>query len=296
MSYQPIVSVIVPVYNDPDGIRQCLTALSNQTYPDDRYEILAVDNGSTDTTRDVIRGFKNVELHVENEVQGSYAARNRGIEAAEGNIFAFTDADCTPNHEWIEAGVDALDRENADLVGGRVVFEFSDQKTAAERFDALVNMRNDQSTQEGVAKTANVFVRRTVVRDMGTFPKQFASGGDVYWTQRASHAGFKLVYGPDVIVSHPSRQFKQLLKKQYRVGKGQMQIWKIDERSAVLILFAGLYSFPAKVVRFLLSSSGENEKIKTPSDRDITPDLAVTVVAGCCVLAMMIGRGVELVE
>lgn len=76
----PCVSVIVPVYNDPTGIRDTLTALTKQTYPTERVNILPIDNGSTDETRDVIRQFEreheNVTLVVEDEIQGSYAARN----------------------------------------------------------------------------------------------------------------------------------------------------------------------------------------------------------------------------
>ncbi len=291
---RPFVSVIVPVYNDPDGIRRCLTALTEQTYPDDRYEVLAVDNGSTDNTPEVIREFEGVELLVEDGIQGSYAARNRGIEAATGGIFAFTDADCTPDPGWIVAGVETLDRENADLIGGRVVFEFSEEKTAAERFDASVNMRNDQSVQDGVAKTANVIVRRAVVEDIGPFPQHLPSGGDVHWTGAATDAGYRLMYGADVIVRHPSRQFTELLRKQYRVGKGQIQIWRLDDRSAVLILLGGLLRFPMKVVGFLVNSTDNQEAAPTPEDRDSERDIAVTLVAACCVIAMTAGRVVGL--
>ena len=91
----PFVSVIVPVYNDPEGIRDCLTALSEQSYPDDRYEVIVVDNGSTDSTRSVISEFP-VTFRIEDEIQGSYAARNTGIANAHGDVFGFVDADCTP--------------------------------------------------------------------------------------------------------------------------------------------------------------------------------------------------------
>ena len=291
---RPFVSVIVPVYNDPDGISRCLSALTDQTYPDDRYEVFAVDNGSTDNTRAVVREFETVELLVEDEIQGSYAARNRGLEAATGEVIGFTDADCTPDPEWIAAGVATLEQQAADLVGGRVVFEFSDRKTAAERFDASVNMRNDKSVQDGVAKTANVFVRRRVVEDIGPFPQHLPSGGDVHWTGAATDAGYTLVYGEDAIVRHPSRKFTELLRKQYRVGKGQIQIWRLDDRSAVLILLGGLLRFPMKVVGFLSDSTESQEAVAIPEDRDNERGIAVTCVAACCVLAMTAGRAVGL--
>ncbi len=287
---RPFVSVIVPVYNDPEGIQRCLEALGSQTYPEERFEVLVVDNGSTDHTREVIKEF-DVELLVEDEVQGSYAARNRGIENAEGEILAFTDADCTSEPEWITEGVKTLEEENADLVGGRVVFEFSEKKTAAERFDASVNMRNDQSVRGGVAKTANVFTKRIVIEDIGCFPQHLRSGGDVYWSSAATDAGYNLVYGAEAIVRHPSRQLRELLRKQYRVGTGQIEIWRLDGQSAVLMLVKGFLQFPLKVLGFFLEE-GESEGTahETPPDRDVRKGLKVAMVAGLCVLAMNIGR------
>ena len=292
----PFVSVIVPVYNDQTGIARCLDALRSQTYPDDLFEVLVVDNGSTDDTRAAIREF-DVELLVEDEIQGSYAARNRGIEDAAGSVLAFTDADCTPDSNWIEAGVETLQAEDADLVGGRVVFDFSAQKTAAERFDASVNMRNDQSVRDGVAKTANVFVRRTVVDDIGLFPSHLPSGGDVHWTQAATDSGYRLVYGEQAIVHHPSRDLAELLRKQYRVGTGQIQIWRLQEQSAAGIMLVGAVAFPMKVVRFLFDTEVTEETDREiPSDRDIEKGIDVAAVAGFCIIMMNIGRIVGLLK
>jgi GT2 family glycosyltransferase len=215
---------------------------------------------------------------------------------AKGDILAFTDADCTPHPEWIAAGVDTLERENADLVGGRVVFEFTDEKTAAERFDASVNMRNDESVQEGVAKTANVFVRGEVTDDIGPFPQHLISGGDVHWTSAATKAGYDLAYGSEAVVTHPSRQLRELLWKQYRVGKGQVQIWRLADRSAAMILLQGLVRFPLKAINFLLGDSSDTESdAETPPDRDLQRGLVVAAAAGLCVLAMNVGRVVGLV-
>lgn len=286
----PFVSVIVPVYNDPTGISRCLDALRSQTYSNDQFEVLVVDNGSTDDTREAIQEF-DVKLLIEDEVQGSYAARNRGIENAAGSVLAFTDADCTPDPNWIEAGVETLQAEDADLVGGRVVFEFSEQKTAAERFDASVNMRNDKSVRDGVAKTANVFVRRTVVDDVGLFPSHLPSGGDVHWTQTATDSGYRLVYGEQAIVHHPSRGLAELLRKQYRVGTGQIQIWRLHEQSAAWILLVGAVTFPMKVGRFLLDTDDtEQTDQEIPPDRGIEKDVNVAAVAGLCIVMMNLGR------
>lgn len=220
-SATPVVSVIIPVYNDASRLELCLDALAAQTFPRDRYEVIVVDNGSTDGTPDVA-GRRPVTLLNENEVQSSYAARNRGIDNASGAVFAFTDSDCVPDPAWIEHGIHAMEGAPADLVGGRVRFAFSEHPTGAELFDSISNMQNEINIRErNVAKTANLFVRSEVFDDVGRFPGRVTSGGDVSWTGRATGAGHRLVYADDAVVTHPARKLRALMSKQYRVGTGQ---------------------------------------------------------------------------
>src|SRR5688572_5665963 len=100
----PVVSVIIAVWNSPCQIRQCLAALERQTLPRDQFEILVVDNGSTDDTAAVAHAVPGVTV-IEEARPGSYAARNRGLVAARGEYVAFTDADCLPAPDWLEAAL-----------------------------------------------------------------------------------------------------------------------------------------------------------------------------------------------
>ena len=116
----PFVSVIVPVYNDAQRIWKCIESLLQQTYPRQKYEVIIIDNGSTDETRTVIQKYP-VKLLIEDKIQNSYAARNKGIKNACGEVIAFTDADCIPDSDWIEKGVTNLLRTpNCGLVGGEI--------------------------------------------------------------------------------------------------------------------------------------------------------------------------------
>ncbi|SDJ68285.1 glycosyltransferase [Natronorubrum texcoconense] len=293
----PFVSVIIPVYNDPDGVRSCLTALIEQTYPNSCFEVLVVDNGSTDETRSVVREFP-VQLLLEDKIQGSYAARNRGIKEASGEILAFVDADCTPEAEWIESGVSMMVQKDADLVAGRVRFKFTSKQTAAERFDAKGNMRNDKTVRDGIGKTANLFTRRSVVDEIGMFPQDLRSGGDVYWTRSATKAGMNIVYSPDAIVNHPSRQLRSLLGKMYRVGTGSVEMWYLDDQTTTWTILTGLVKFPLKAFRF--AETGDKKEtaanVETPPDRDVEQTLGFYFAAGLAVTALMIGRIVGLVK
>lgn len=255
----PFVSVIVPVYNGAQRIQTCIEALLAQTYSRARYEVLIVDNGSTDTTRDVVQRYP-VALLIEDQIQSSYAARNKGLQQARGEVIAFTDSDCTPVPGWIEEGMRALQSQSADLVGGRVHFIYSLHETGAEIWDSLTNMQIEQNILErGAAKTANLFVRAAVVGEIGPFPDNWQSGGDVIWTKRATRNGFKLVYAPAAEVAHPARRLDALLRKQYRVGKGQVKIWRVDDlpcqRIAYRIVRCFLPPSPLRV-KSLLQDSG----------------------------------------
>lgn len=226
---QPLVSVVVPVRDDERRLERCLTALGAQSYPSDRFEVVVVDNGSRDGSGDVARAHGAV-CETETTV-GSYAARNRGVEVAKGDILAFTDADCLPEPGWLQALVDQLAR-GADLVGGQVRFSVDGSSRGAELFDSLSSMQIGRNIRErGVAKTANLACWRRVFDKVGAFPAEMRSGGDIAWTRSASQAGCALVYAHDAVVGHPPRALRALLAKHFRVGKGQPRAWQRSGRS-----------------------------------------------------------------
>lgn len=222
----PFVSVIVPVLNDEERIGRCIEALLSQDHPRESMEIIVVDNGSTDGTRAAVTRYP-VTLLVEERRKTPYIARNTGIERARGDVIALTDADCVAQHDWITQGLRALESQGADLAGGRVAFSFSARRDAGECYDSITNLEMEKNIRDrGVAKTGNLFVRRRVFDEVGLFPDAQRSGADVGWTGKASRAGFRIVYAPQAEVRKPARRLGALLRKQYRVGKGQPAAWK----------------------------------------------------------------------
>jgi hypothetical protein len=221
----PVVSIIIPVLNAAPVIENCLRAVLNQTHERERCEVIVVDNGSTDRTRDVVQAYP-VRLLEETAWRSPYAARNAGIAQARGELLAFTDADCTPEPGWLRGAVEALEDEGADLLGGKVVFTFSPTASLGELTDALwhLDVRRQIETNRA-CMTANLVVRKEVFSAVGPFDARVRSGGDGRWTRRATDAGFKLVYGPSAEVKKPARRMVPLLRKAHRVGRGLPAAW-----------------------------------------------------------------------
>jgi GT2 family glycosyltransferase len=238
----PFVSVIVPVFNQSEPLRACLRALNGQTYPRDRFEVIVVDNGSTDPVSVPTGSHSTVRVEGESK-PGSYAARNRGVAIARGSVIAFTDADCVPAADWVERGVAAIERlDRAGMVGGRVDITLGDPRrpTAAELFETVLGFRQDKYIGSGFAATANVFTTRDTMASVGPFNDALMSGGDLEWGHRLRALGLAQVYDDDVRVSHAARHsLRQLCRKSVRVAGGLQQLARQSGGGTVDILTRG---------------------------------------------------------
>jgi len=101
------ISVVIPAFNEEDNIEACLRSLHQQTLPQEQFEIILVDNGSTDKTAALARNFEtSLPLHILSlQRTGISEARNTGAATAKGEILVFLDADCMPKPNWLEDGL-----------------------------------------------------------------------------------------------------------------------------------------------------------------------------------------------
>src|ERR1700735_2760964 len=114
---RPTGSGIVPVYNSEKFLRRCVEGLLHQTYARGAYEILLLDNNSTDRSREVVGEYPEVGLISEGR-QGAYAARNHGVSVSSGEIIAFTDADCVASPSWLAHLVEPFASPEVCIVQG----------------------------------------------------------------------------------------------------------------------------------------------------------------------------------
>ena len=223
------ISIIIPVYNDPEGLEGTLESLLAQSRTLDDVEILVVDNNSNDTAtpavlEDYARRFPGlIRPMEERRRQSSYAARNTGIQAARGDLLAFIDAGCVAWKDWLREGLAALEASGAAMAAGAVRFTFEgDKPNFWGYFDASRKLNQKAYAAAGFGATANIFIARRVFDQYGLFRDDLISGGDYEFGRRATDAGEGLVYAEKAGVDHPARDsFHAIVKKTRRIAMGQ---------------------------------------------------------------------------
>ena len=220
------LDIIIPVYNDPNGIRTTLNSLCSQTV--ENYEIAVVDNNSTDQTSEVVNAYDDdrITLLHETEIQSSYAARNTGIRNTDSDILAFVDADMTVPEDWLESVVETVETTDADYMGCNVELTPPDNPPLPARFDHHTGFPIEgYLTHQQFAPTCCLVVRRAVFEDVGLFDPRLVSGGDKEFGNRVDNAGYTQRFADDVTMYHPTRNtLDALASKARRVGRGLCQL------------------------------------------------------------------------
>ncbi len=227
-------SVVVCTLNRSEALKRCLRALEAQTVAPEQVEIVVVDNGSTDETPTVIKGFRRYARYpmrwcVEERI-GVTHARNRGVAEARHEIVVFLDDDALPEPHWLAAHIEAFDSTRADCVGGRITltWEAPRPRWLHSSLDAFLG-RIDLGEQRRpfvfpwyYPGAANLAFRRSVFDRIGLFDPAlgFRAGGVVGAEEtdlcyRLEQAGGRLVYEPRARVTHPAPAAK-LTRRYFR--------------------------------------------------------------------------------
>jgi glycosyltransferase involved in cell wall biosynthesis len=234
-----LITVIVCTYNRSGSLRETLTSLANMAVPADfSWELIVVDNNSSDDTRAVIEEFArtsglNVQYVFEGK-QGLSHARNAGLRAAQGEIIAFTDDDVTVDRGWLRALAEAFDQTGCAGLGGKIVPAwpdkpprwYSDMPPYWTIGPVVAYNLGDQTCEARILPFgANMAMRRSAIQDLGWFRTDLGAGSgtrslseetDFFW--RLRNAGRKIVYEPGAVVFHPvppERQTKKYFRRYY---------------------------------------------------------------------------------
>jgi len=252
------VSVIIPTYNRKDQLEKLLYSLNNQTLSPSQFEIIVVDDGSSDGTEEWL--MKNMDqfrakISFYPQVHGGPgAARNLGMEKAHGDIFAFIDTDCIAHPEWLEHLIKPFHSEKVGEVGGREIINDKDPllmrcfhylMTSPLTTGGLRGKRG-RRLANFYPRTFNMAISRKAYQVTEGFKKMFHAE-DIELSYRIKKKGFYLIYEDSARVYHRRRNhLTQFLKQIFHMGKARVTLTRIHPSS-----LEPLHTLPALSLLFL---------------------------------------------
>ena len=163
-SNNPLVSVIIPTYNRADVIGRSIRSVLNQSH--ENFQMLIIDDGSTDSTEEVINSFDDDRIkYIYQKNQGANAARNQGIKIAEGDYISFLDSDDVFYPDYLSRSISAISNASSECIGSATAnVSYSPEKKTRSRIpEKELSLENFQSQNPIGSFSATTF--HTTVRD-----------------------------------------------------------------------------------------------------------------------------------
>jgi glycosyltransferase involved in cell wall biosynthesis len=213
-----LISVIIPALNEERAIPLCLEALVTQTLPKEAFEVIVIDNGSTDRTVEIAERFESrLRIRVVEKRHCSIAAlRNRGVEEAQSNLLAFLDADCVAPPNWLSFALHILREPQARVIGAGYQIPHNSSWVAR----AWYGSQNKKSGRVSYISGGNLLVSRAAFFAVGGFDEELQTSEDWEFCQRATTRGVPIYAYPQLAVVHlgTPQTLREFYRKQYWHG------------------------------------------------------------------------------
>lgn len=191
------ISVIVPAHNEGPYISRCLNSLMDQEFPKENYEVIVVDNASTDNTKLHINEFNDVKyIYKENGPVG--AVRNYGASHASGEILAFIDGDCIAPRDWLASGINLLKSHPETVLGGK--YSLDSEASWIERY-WLLGLKDTTSDKIDLLG-GTIFIRKEHFGLVGGFNEEVSSGEDTQLASDLRNSGISVMINQNLNVIH----------------------------------------------------------------------------------------------
>ncbi len=264
MSY---LSIVIPTYNRKDSLGVVLKSLAEQSYPQENYEIILVDNGSSDGTELLVKELAIPNLrHIVQGDSGRAGARNRGIKEASGELVLFTDADIIASPNLLSSHVDFYEKHKECAVVGCEI-----QVDSLEEYEGVKSGTMPRRTLHKDVKerlqwyfflTGNALVKRETLIKVGMFDENFTGYGheDIELGYRLEKMGVPILYNYKAVNYHwHFVGFEEQLGKMHMAGVSTVRFynkhrdWDIKLRLGMTpfsLFFYSLFSADGSVIKF----------------------------------------------
>jgi glycosyltransferase involved in cell wall biosynthesis len=223
---KPFFSIIVPTYNRPERLANCLESLSRLDYPREQFEVIVIDDGSDMPLQPVVAPFLD-QLNVTLLKQlhaGPAGARNTGAERAKGEFLTFTDDDCTPAPDWLQKLAEHFTEVPVRAIGGRILNALSKNlysTTSQIIVDVAYAHYNANPNPTRFFASNNLTVPAGPFHAIGGFDTTFKTAEDRDICDRWQHHGFQMTYAPEVLIYHShDLNLRTFWRQHYHYGRG----------------------------------------------------------------------------
>lgn len=227
MHQKPFFSIVIPTYNRPQRLADCLAAIAKLDYPCDRFEVIVVDDGSKTPLDSIVAPLKNkIQITLlRQENAGPAAARNRGAAEARGEFLAFTDDDCQPLPNWLSQFAASLATAPEATIGGRTINALADNlySTASQKLiDYLYEYYNPAKGKAAFFASNNIAMPKSGFERLGGFDVSFplAAAEDRDFCDRWAQ-NYPMVYAPQAQINHYHHlNLRSFWRQHFGYGRG----------------------------------------------------------------------------
>ncbi|MEC4805645.1 MAG: glycosyltransferase [Jaaginema sp. PMC 1079.18] len=228
-------SFVIPTYNRPQRLANCLEAIAQIDYPRDRFEVVVVDDGSTVPIQPIISRFKeqlNITF-ISQSNAGPASARNAGVAQAQGQYIVFTDDDCQPSPDGLKNLEIQFAKTPQALIGGKTLNALPQNlcsTTSQLLIDYLYEYYNQKPGKLQFFASNNFAISKQIFQKIGGFDTNFplAAGEDREFCDRLLQMGYNLVYASEVQVFHAhDLTLPSFWKQHFSYGRGAFYFHKV---------------------------------------------------------------------
>jgi GT2 family glycosyltransferase len=261
---EPLISLIIPSYNRPRQLANCLQSITRLQYPREQFEVIVVDDGSAvplDAVVSSARGWLDIILIRQGQA-GAAAARNTGAARARGQLLAFLDDDCAPATDWLQTLATRFAATPTHGIGGRTLNALPDNSYSSASqmlVDYLYQYYNVDQHQATFFASNNLALPRAGFHAIGGFNTNFphVGGEDRELCERWWRHGYRMIYAPEALVYHAhALTLRTFWTQQFHYGRGAFRYRLVcsqvnNDRIALepLRFYLNLLGFPASQTR-----------------------------------------------